>query len=60
MSSLPLGSTEGHTGVLTMSKGSRPRPIEVPREEFRRRWDDIFGKKPEPQPKPPAQTPVAK
>jgi len=28
-----------------MSKGSAPRPIEVPRGEYERRWDEIFGKK---------------
>ncbi len=35
-----------------MSKGSSPRPIEVPRKEYERRWEEIFGKKkPEPEPK---------
>jgi hypothetical protein len=36
-----------------MGKGSNPRPIEIPREEFRNNWDKIFGKKkakPQPQP----------
>ena len=26
-------------------KGSRPRPIEIPREKFNNNWDAIFGKK---------------
>jgi hypothetical protein len=26
-------------------KGSKPRPIEVPREKFNDNWDNIFGKK---------------
>lgn len=26
-------------------KGSAPRPIEVPKEEFDRRWEETFGKK---------------
>jgi hypothetical protein len=26
-------------------KGSKPRPIEVPREKFNENWDNIFGKK---------------
>lgn len=26
-------------------KGSVPRPIEVPRDEFNRRWEETFGKK---------------
>jgi hypothetical protein len=34
-----------------MSKGSNPRPIEVPKEEYDRMWDLIFGKKKEPEPK---------
>ena len=34
-----------------MSKGSKPRPVEVPRDQFRDNWDRIFGKKPEPQDK---------
>jgi len=36
-----------------MSKGSNPRPFDVPRDQFRDRWDAIFGnkeKKPEPEP----------
>lgn len=28
-----------------MSKGSKPRPIEIPREKFETNWDKIFGKK---------------
>jgi len=26
-------------------KGSKPRPIQVPREKFNDNWDKIFGKK---------------
>lgn len=26
-------------------KGSAPRPLSVPKEEFDNRWDEIFGKK---------------
>jgi hypothetical protein len=26
-------------------KGSAPRPIEVPKEEYDRRWEETFGKK---------------
>ena len=26
-------------------KGSKPRPIEIPREKFNDNWDKIFGKK---------------
>jgi hypothetical protein len=29
-----------------MSKGSNPRPYEIPKEQFRDNWDSIFGKKP--------------
>lgn len=43
-----------------MSKGSRPRPVEVPRDQFRDNWDRIFGNKQEPKPKPPAENPNAK
>lgn len=25
-------------------KGSAPRPIEVPKDEFNRRWEETFGK----------------
>lgn len=28
-----------------MSKGSVPRPFEIPRDQFRDNWDKIFGKK---------------
>jgi len=28
-----------------MSKGSNARPFSVPREEFDKRWEQIFGKK---------------
>ena len=26
-------------------KGSKPRPIEIPREKFEQNWNAIFGKK---------------
>lgn len=32
-----------------MSKGSKPRPIEVPLEKFESNWDKIFSKKPKVQ-----------
>ena len=42
-------------------KGSKPRPLSVPRKKFESNWDAIFGKKPqEPEPKPPAKNPNAK
>jgi hypothetical protein len=28
-----------------MSKGSKKRPMDISNEEFKRQWDDIFGKK---------------
>jgi hypothetical protein len=28
-----------------MSKGSRQRPLSVPKEKFKQNWDMIFGKK---------------
>jgi len=28
-----------------MGKGSNPRPIEIPREDFRSNWEKTFGKK---------------
>jgi len=28
-----------------MGKGSRARPIEIPKEQFSSNWDKIFGKK---------------
>lgn len=31
-----------------MGKGSAPRPIEIPRDQFRDNYDAIFGKKPQP------------
>lgn len=34
-----------------MGKGSRARPIEIPRDDYRSNWDKIFGKKPEDKPK---------
>jgi hypothetical protein len=33
-----------------MSKGSNPRPVEIPRDQFRDNWDQIFGKKNQPEP----------
>ena len=30
-------------------KGSAPRPIEVPKDEFNRRWEETFGKQKEKQ-----------
>ena len=33
-----------------MGKGSRPRPFEVPKDQFRDNWDKIFGKKNKPEP----------
>lgn len=36
-----------------MSKGSKPRPLSIPAEEFASKWDAIFGKKqPKPEEKP--------
>jgi len=28
-----------------MGKGSNPRPIEIPRDDFRSNWERIFGDK---------------
>ena len=28
-----------------MSKGSNPRPIHVPRDQYNSNWDAVFGKK---------------
>ena len=28
-----------------MSKGSNPRPFDIPMEKFHQNWDNIFGKK---------------
>lgn len=28
-----------------MSKGSKPRPLEIPRKDFDNQWDLIFGKR---------------
>jgi len=33
-----------------MSKGSRPRPIDIPRDQYRDQFDAIFGHKPKPTP----------
>jgi hypothetical protein len=30
-------------------KGSKPRPLSVPRKKFDENWDRIFGKKKEPK-----------
>ena len=32
-----------------MGKGSVPRPFEVPKDQFRDNWDQIFGKKDKPK-----------
>lgn len=34
-----------------MSKGSNPRPIEIPKDDFGKRWEAIFGKKKPVEPK---------
>lgn len=34
-----------------MSKGSSPRPIQIPQDEYKKRWEETFGKKPLPEPK---------
>jgi hypothetical protein len=49
--------TNYHTKGTHMSKGSNPRPVEIPREKFRDNWDQIFGKN---SPKPPEKQPPAK
>jgi len=36
-----------------MSKGSRPRRRQIPRETFDNNWDQIFGKKKEEKPAKP-------
>jgi hypothetical protein len=44
-----------------MSKGSNPRPVEIPRDQFRHNWDRIFAQKQPAEPaKPPGKTPDAK
>jgi hypothetical protein len=30
---------------IPAGKGSVPRPIEVPREQFESNWDKVFGKR---------------
>ena len=37
--------------VLIMSKGSKPRPMEVSRKEFKENFDKIFYKKKDSEPK---------
>jgi hypothetical protein len=32
--------------MSTGGKGSKPRPLSVPRKKFDDNWDHIFGKKP--------------
>lgn len=32
--------------MSTGGKGSKPRPLSVPRNQFEDNWDRIFGKKP--------------
>lgn len=34
-----------------MSKGSNPRPIEIPKDDYAKRWEAIFGKKKPVEPK---------
>lgn len=35
-----------------MSKGSNPRPIDIPKDQFRDNWDKIFGQRqPKEEPK---------
>jgi hypothetical protein len=44
-----------------MSKGSRSRPIEIPRDQYRDNFDRIFGRKPADTPaKPNDKTNIAK
>jgi hypothetical protein len=44
-----------------MGKGSNPRPIDIPKQDYRDNWDRIFSKKkPDEPPKPPHKTPDAK
>ena len=38
-------------GINMSGKGSRARPLSVPREKFEQNWDAIFGKKKEENPK---------
>jgi hypothetical protein len=42
---------KGNPMNITMSKGSNPRPVQVPRDQYRDNWDQIFGRK-QPEPKP--------
>lgn len=37
--------------VLIMSKGSKPRPMEISRKEFKENFDKIFYKKKDSEPK---------
>lgn len=30
---------------MSAGKGDTPRPMEIPRDEYRRRWEETFGKK---------------
>ena len=59
MSSLFAGRSQSGPSTTTtlkentMSKGSNPRPFEVPKEKFRDNWDQIFGKKPAKPPENP-------
>ena len=40
-----------------MSKGSKPRPLEIPREKFNSNWDAIFKKAVQPEPSQPVRSP---
>ena len=33
-----------------MSKGSNPRPFDIPKDKFRDNWEQIFGKKKKEEP----------
>ena len=35
-----------NSSMSTGGKGSKPRPLSVPRKKFDENWDRIFGKKP--------------
>lgn len=34
-----------------MSKGSTPRPIDIPKDQFESNWEKTFGKKTKEQPR---------
>jgi hypothetical protein len=41
-----------------MSKGSNPRPFEVPQEQFLSNWERTFGRKTKPEPESETKEPV--